>query len=493
MDKGWQGLRWKALLATAGCCAGLLIAMAAPAAGAGWDGRQLAVSDSGRIPLFSVSCPTASLCVTVGGGNTIASSTKPAGGAGEWKAAYPGSGSAAPNQRQIRGIDCPSEQLCVAVTFEGLIYTSTNPTGDAGAWQVVDLAGTGPNVHLYGVSCPTASFCAASAGDAKILTTTNPTGGAGAWQIAQLEGPMELRGISCASAALCVAVGDDGDNIRPEIGDQGVIVTSTGPGAGPWSKTSLPGHGNLFGVACPSANLCLSGNNFGDLLFATNPTGGDSAWRRIDGGGSVQITDTECVSSALCLAIDNNGDILTSSDPTGGPADWSFTNIAPYPGVEETGPNHFFGASCPSRDFCAVSGNGGMVFTSGNPFAVEPAATGPVRKGKRKRKGWKRPKRPRVTLAKVPPPGVETPGGRKTQVLYRFFAPKRVQVRGFVCKLDNRRLRRCKSPKAYRVGLGHHVFRVRAIGWTGLRGPAEVHRFKVCRPGPLPNCLRPVS
>lgn len=491
MDRGLRVRPWNGVLAMAACCVGLLGAVAQPAAGATWNSRQLA-GDSTRLPMFGISCPTASLCVTVGGGNTIASSTRPTRGSGEWKVTYPGSGAGEPNQRQIRSVSCPTAQLCVAVAFEGLVYTSTDPTGGAGAWQVADLTTLGPNVHLYGVSCPTVSFCAASAGDAKILTTTNPTGGAGAWQVAQLEGPMELRGISCASAAFCVAVGDDGDNIRPEIGDQGEIVTSAAPGTGPWSKAPLPGHGNLFGVACPSTGFCISGDSLGNLLFATNPTGGGSAWHQTAGGGSVQITDTECVSPALCLAIDNNGDILTSLDPTGGPADWSFTNIAPFPGLEETGPNHFFGASCASREFCAISGNGGMVYTSNDPFAAEPpSAAGPGAKGKKKNKNKKRPKRPRVMFARLPAPLIESSSGHKVQVMYRFFVPKQIQARGFVCKLDRRPMRRCRSPKTYRAGLGHHVFRVRAIGWTGLRGPAAVHRFQVCRQvGALPHCLR---
>ena len=71
-----------------------------------------------------------------------------------------------------------------------------------------------------------------------------------------------------------------------------------------------------------------------------------------------------------------------------------------------------------------------------------------------------------------------------------FYARKHVQVRGFACKIDGHSVKRCRSPKGYRVGVGHHVFRVRAIGWTGLEGPPEVARFRVCHPTPYPNCIR---
>lgn len=196
-------------------------------AGAGVHLDRPPACRGGRKPLFGISCPSTSLCVAVGGGNTIASSTDPAGGAGAWSVVNPG-GAGPPNQNEIKGVSCPSPQLCVAVSFEGLVYASTNPTGGTSAWSVADLNPTGPRTHLYGVSCPSPSFCAAAAGGAKILTSTNPTGGAAAWSTTQLPGPLELRGISC-SAAACVAVGDDGDGIRPGPADRGEILSSGNP------------------------------------------------------------------------------------------------------------------------------------------------------------------------------------------------------------------------------------------------------------------------
>lgn len=478
-------------LAVLCCCLGFAALGAASATAADWSERQLNADTSDRLPMFGISCPSAQLCVSVGGGNTVASSTNPTGDTSAWKVAYAGIGPypGSPNQRQIRAVSCPSAQLCVAVTFEGLIYTATNPTGDAAAWQVTDVDGDGPNTHFYGVSCPTANFCAAAAGGAKILTSTNPTGGPGAWTTTQLPGPAELRGISCASASLCVAVGDNGDNIRPEIGNEALVASSGNPlgGAGAWNVSPLPGRQSLYGVSCPSAGLCVSGDTLGNLLVATNPTGGTGAWREVDGGGSVQITAVDCASPSLCLAVDNNGDVLTSTNPTGGAGDWTFENILPFPFVDETQPNAFFGASCASRSFCAIAANAGRIFTSTNPF--EASAPAPTAAGGKKMRKKKRPKRPKVMIASGPPPGVEITT-RKVTVRFRFFARHHVQVRGYLCKLDDRRAKRCRSPKAYRVGLGRHVFRVRAIGWTGLRGPVEVRRFQVCHPTQYGACIR---
>jgi hypothetical protein len=296
---------------------------------------------------------------------------------------------------------------------------------------------------------------------------------------------MELRGISCASEALCVAVGDDGDTARPEETDEGVIVTSTDPLVGVWATAPVPGRGVLYGVSCPSVSLCVTGDALGNLLVATAPGSGTAAWRQINGGGSVQITDVDCASPALCLAVDNNGDVLASDNPDGTSADWNFANIAPYPEVVGTAGNAFFGASCPSPSFCAVAAASAQVFTGTDPFAGLPQSllgTSGVEKKRRPR-----PKRPLVTIAKAPGPGIEI-SKRKVTVRYRFFAMHHAEIRGFLCRIDQRPVRSCRSPRAYRLGLGHHVFRVRAIGVTGLRGPAKVNRFQVCHPTLFPLC-----
>jgi hypothetical protein len=446
----------------------------------------------GQAPLFGISCPSTSLCVAVGGGNTIASSANPAGPAGDWSVVNPG-GFSQPNWDEIKGVSCPSPRLCVAVGFKGLIFTSTDPTGGLGAWSVADLSPSGPNVHLYGVSCPSPTFCAASAGGAKILTSTNPTGGPAAWTTTQLEAPLELRGISCPSLSFCVAVGDDGDEGAPRETDQGEILTSTNPLGGVWQKVQVPGSpGNLYGVSCPSPALCVTGNVLGNLLVSTDPTGPATAWPVTHGGGSVQLTDADCPTATRCIAVDNNADVLTSTDPTGGPGEWTFTNLIPYTEVAETfASNAMWGVSCPSVAFCAIAAGDGQVFTSGDPFVEAPVAA--KKEGKKTpRKG---PRRPKTIIARRPQPLIEF-AGRKLTIRFRFYAQHRAPVRGFLCKIDRRALKPCQSPKAYRVGIGRHHFRVRAIGWSGLKGPSERAWLRICRPlsppppVPWPPCFK---
>lgn len=453
-------------------------------AAASWETRQLS-GEARETMLFGVSCPSAQLCVAVGRNNTVATSTDSTGAASSWNSTFVGAGSFATgpgggfyNGGQIRGVSCPTTQLCIAVSFEGLVYTSTNPTGGGAAWTTTDLTPTGPNIHFHGISCPTTTFCAAAASDGKIVTSTNPTGGAAAWSTTQLEGPLNLRGISCVSTAFCVAVGDNGSRTAPEATDVAEILSSTNPLGGSWQRAEMSnGEGPLYGVSCPSPSLCATGNLYGNLFAAANPTGPAEAWRPAPGGGSVQITDVDCPTATQCVAVNNNADVMTSENPLAG--GWSFTNLRPYPGVDETLLNGTFGVSCPTASFCAVVGAAGTIYTSENAFAAMPA--GPVKRGGQKAgKGKRRPKRPRVSIARAPN-GAEIEG-REVRLRTFFFVPKDVQVRGFSCKIDNRPSKRCRSPKVFTVGLGKHIFKVWAIGWTGLKGKMAYAKFEVCHP-----------
>jgi hypothetical protein len=445
-------------------------------AAADWSERVL-----GETQLFGMSCPTTSRCIAVGAGNTVVSSNDPTAGAAGWNRINVGGGEQPTGGyyspgRAIRAVDCPTAGFCVAVSYEGFVYTSANPTGGPGAWSTADLTPEGPNVHMYGVDCPATNLCVAVGTEGEVLTSTDPAGGASAWTLAQLPESLQLRGVSCASTSLCVAVGDEG-----------AIASSTQPlgGAAAWGQVQLPGaaiDSNLIGVGCPSARLCVTGNSVNTIFVSTSPTGPAGAWSAAQGEGTVQITDVDCPSPTQCVAIDNNGDVLTSTDPTGGAAAWSFQNILTYVHGEKDilNPNAMFGVSCPSASLCAIAATKGKIFTSTNPF-VPPPAEPKAKPKKKKPKKHKGPKRPRAIIASSPPPGVEIAKG-KAKVRFRFFAAKHASVRGFVCKLDQRKFKPCKSPKTYRAGFGKHVFKVRAVGWTRHRGPVAYDPFEVCHP-----------
>jgi hypothetical protein len=464
----------------------LLGALTVPAVASNWTLRQLPPrsGDQWGPPLSGVSCPTESLCVAVGGLNTLAFSQVPTGGTAKWHVVSPpypvGPGKTCvegephcpePGGR-LQAISCASPNLCVAVSYEGFIYVSTDPTGSADAWSPTVINEGDGATHLTAVSCPSPSFCAAVSGGSNnsnggiVLTSTNPT--AGQWQETQLDGSLDLRGVSCGTPSLCVAVAREGR-----------IFVSTNPTGGPsaWKELGAPGGpGDLEGVACVSTLLCAAGNLTGNVLTSTVPAGSGLGWSETNAGGSVQITGISCPTASACVAVDNNADVLTSADPTGGPGSWDFENLVPFRPTEngkELQPprNALFSASCASISLCALVGIDGRVFTATDPFSVPSDPS-----GRHRGRGSKR--RPRTIIVFAEHFWkLTTTRHRRIGARFRFYSP--TKARGFECKRDHGPYRACHSPLRYRVAHGRHTLRVRAIGPTGLRGPAAIKRFRV--------------
>ena len=459
-------------------------AMAADTGGGSWTSARLP-GLAGKLFLLNVSCPSESLCVATGTQNAIAASTDPTGGGAAWKVVYAGEGAdeigptgsfVGPN-RQVEGVSCPSAHLCVAVTALGQIYATSDPTGPASSWKVTEVPSEGGNTHLYGVSCPDASLCVAVSGRGmgisdkgtnrdEVFTSTNPTGGPAAWELTELDESLDLRAVSCSSPSLCILAGANGE-----------LVASSDPTGGPsaWSRLGAPGGPQAQQAISCVSSLCLTGNSGGDLLTSTNPLEAAS-WRQRSGGGSVQITGSSCPSATACVAVDANGHVLTSTDPTGGSSAWASTIVAPYsPEVEESdpkSPNGLFGASCPSESLCTLVGSGGQIFTSTDPFAppsASPKGSGGVKKQPHGRK------RPKTTIARLVLPTPREMRRHRAHVMARFYADG--PVRRFECEIDRRQFRPCHSPWFFRVGRGVYGIRIRAVGATGLRGPALVRRF----------------
>lgn len=102
------------------------------------------------------------------------------------------------------------------------------------------------------------------------------------------------------------------------------------------------------------------------------------------------------------------------------------------------------------------------------PTADEPRLVAPSTRITRKPKRVRRMARKRARAK-----------GKKARVRVRFgFRSAQEGVR-FRCRVDHRRWRHCSRPFKTRVKRGRHVFRVRAIGRTGLVGPVAKYRFRV--------------
>jgi hypothetical protein len=481
-----------------------LAAVCPPALAAHWSTRELPTptpsGESAREYFAAASCPSASVCVAIGNRNLVASSPNPTGDVGAWGIVQPvedercednrkrcesggeisgGTPGGPPiallqpwQSRKVTDVSCPTVDFCAATTHQGFVYTTHNPLGSAGAWKVTDLDGEGPNTHLKSISCTDPSFCVAvsaySNTGGRILSSANPDGGAAAWQEADLspgENGLDLRAVSCGTRDYCIAVDHEGQMVRS--------ANPLGP-ASSWVSLGTPGGpGSLNSIECVGIALCVAGNASGNLISTGDPADPHPEWHEVSGGGSVPVTDVSCPDAAHCLAVDNNGDTITSTDPTGGPGSWVRENQIPYVERDQyelpTAPNAIFGVSCPTTSLCVLGATERRILTSTDPFAAPPSA------GKRKKR-HRPPKRPRTFLAHVDRLHIFT-RHHSLRMTFRFFT--RTKSRGFRCRQDGGPWYRCKSPHRFRAAIGHHAFRVRAIGPTGLEGPIAGAHFRV--------------
>lgn len=168
------------------------------------------------------------------------------------------------------------------------------------------------------------------------------------------------------------------------------IVPAT---ASTWTVTKLRDDqvgGPLFGISCPSAELCVATGSDSLIATSTNPSGGRTAWKVVHPGGAAegpaelaeenlhgvvfpgaQVRGISCPSPSLCVAATFDGRIFSSTDPAGGASAWS---IVPLGSDEE--PNiHMTGISCPSPSLCVVAAYGGRVVYSTNPTGDASAWT----------------------------------------------------------------------------------------------------------------------
>jgi hypothetical protein len=168
-----------------------------------------------------------------------------------------------------------------------------------------------------------------------------------------------LRGVSCASASSCAAVG-------------GRSATSKGPGgtlAEKWNGTKWsvvtspdPAGSNgatLDGVACTSAKSCLAVGDYFTSSRSTLPTAekwNGTKWSVLTVPAPSGTTDAfldaaSCVSSTDCWAVGGSMDNTLAESWNG--TKWS---IVSSPSPNPAKPNYLTGLSCPSAKDCWAVG-----------------------------------------------------------------------------------------------------------------------------------------
>ena len=238
-----------------------------------WGAVTLIPSIGEESPLVSVSCSDALDCTAFGsdGNGDPLAVTETDGTWGAPVELYP-EGIPGDGQGELDGVSCVGPGDCTAVGIEGdstvrFVWTETN-----GAWgtptQVSDAN------DLNAISCIDASDCTAVGTGSTYVTESD-----GVWgPVTALSGPeSDLEGVSCTAVGDCVAVGGGLPSYWIESG--GVW--------GPQETVPEPdGGGGLTSVSCISATICTAVGDEGvNLTYVTSTLvpGGTVALKKSSG------------------------------------------------------------------------------------------------------------------------------------------------------------------------------------------------------------------
>lgn len=294
-------------------------------------------------------------------------SKDPAGGPRTWLASDVDGGN------ELTAVACPSTGLCVAVDGAGNAVTSQNPTGGQAAWTVAKIdsspvqanTDTTGAVLLRGVSCPTTGLCVAVDGAGNALASTDPTGGAAAWTVTQADTDRRygcsgagltcqppLVSVSCPSAALCAAVDFSGN----------LLTTQNPTAAAPWTSTPTDGNqlSSLWGISCPVAGFCATVDGTGRRAITFNPALPTAQHARVLPDALYGIW---CQSPSLCLASAQTpgglSGLLGSYDPAAPASTWSLSSLGAINAV-----------ACPSASLCVAGDDQGDVAAGLSTHAI---------------------------------------------------------------------------------------------------------------------------
>jgi hypothetical protein len=189
--------------------------------------------------LGAVGCASVSFCVSIDGvgdayyydGSSWSS------GANDWGS--------------VSAISCPTTSFCVSVSGGISMW-------DGSSWTEPQAFGITSN--LTSVSCPSVTFCQVvdNTGQAETWNGTVWTGpvqvpAPGRSTSGSSAGGVDLTGVSCVTAAFCIAVSSSG-------------AASLWNGSD-WSSQTVDPKASLTSVACPSPTVCVAVDGKGDALI----------------------------------------------------------------------------------------------------------------------------------------------------------------------------------------------------------------------------------
>ncbi len=218
------------------------------------------VDIGGRPSVEAVACPRPALCFAVapvGGpiGVEILTSRDPAGGRAAWRSVSLHAPPCNPDSCRWT-LSCPTAELCVALDSNGVVITSTHPTRGAGAWRSAGVDSNASADPASSLSCPSARWCVFGDGaGGHVFASRAPAGGAAAWRATAVG--FDTDWLSCPLTTLCIA--NQGDAFP---------FTSDDPlaGAASWRSAAIDPAGTLTAVSCPSQTECVAADGSGDVV-----------------------------------------------------------------------------------------------------------------------------------------------------------------------------------------------------------------------------------
>jgi hypothetical protein len=176
--------------------------------------------------------------------------------------------------------------------------------------------------------------------------TATPAAAAG-WHVETTPPPVgvsepELTAVSCASASLCLAVGDGtgGSGTYKDFGDRwnGSV----------WRATTLGAGSEAPAVSCANASFCMALGGSGPLAYRRHGT----VWTRTPAPlpASSRPTDLSCVSATLCTVVGSSG-----SRPFA--AEWNGRNWRTERPPSQGDRASLNVVSCPAANACFAAGD----------------------------------------------------------------------------------------------------------------------------------------
>jgi hypothetical protein len=205
-----------------------------------------------------------------------------------------------PGVGALSGVTCPTATTCVSVgddgNFNGKSAIINAATGAVKAWSG-DLANSGT---LNAVACPGTKSCVAVADD----TVASVAVSGGAMKVTATPPPptngiVALGTIACASATRCYAAGFEGS---PAAGTATVVSLSA---AGKLLATKQNSGKGIAAIACPSATLCLMGENYSTGLTIQLLNNGKFGAKRSLPANTF-IAAIACFKASVCYALGGN-------------------------------------------------------------------------------------------------------------------------------------------------------------------------------------------